>query len=295
LNESISIEQRGRFIAGRFFAMASPCELLIDGGDQRLAEHLTRLAAAEAWRIEAKFSRYQQDNVMAQINGSHGQPITVDEETARLLDFAGLCHALSDGRFDVTSGILRRVWRFDGSDRLPTRKQVKELLPLVGWDKVGWRPPHITLQPGMELDLGGIGKEYAVDHTAKVLSGHYAGPLLVNYGGDLFASGPPAGATAWQVGVESLGKSAAADQIDLVRGGVTTSGDANRYLLRNNKRYSHVLNPRTGWPVSQAPRSVTVAAGTCLQAGMLSTIAMLHGKNAEAFLASQEVRFWVQR
>ena len=295
MNQSITLEKHGQYMVGHFFAMASPCELLTDNRDQALAERLTRLAAAEARRIEAKFSRYRDDNIMARINESAGEPVEVDAETARLLDFAAFCHELSGGRFDVTSGVLRQIWKFDGSARLPSRQQAKDLLPLVGWNKVVWQKPFITLPSGMEIDLGGIGKEYAVDSTVQKLSHHYQGSFLVNYGGDIFASGPPQGAKAWQIGVESLGASAAADQIELVRGGVATSGDANRFLVHNNKRYTHVLNPRTGWPVSNAPHSVTVAAGTCLQAGMLSTIALLHGKNAELVLGEQKVRFWVQR
>ena len=89
--------------------------------------------------------------------------IHVDEETALLLNFADKCYVMSGGMFDVSSGILRRAWHFDGSDRIAEQSEIDKLLPFVGWEKVRWRQPIISLPMGMELDFGGIGKEYAVD------------------------------------------------------------------------------------------------------------------------------------
>jgi len=275
--------------------MASPCELLVRTSDQRLAGTLLAAVAREAWRIEDKFSRYRPGNAVAAINDSGGEGIDVDEETARLLDFAHTLYQLSDGRFDITSGVLRRVWTFDGSDRLPTEDDVAAVLALIGWHKVSWQRPRLTLQRGMQIDFGGIGKEYAVDRAAGLLAA--AGcPCLVNFGGDLMTAGSAPG-QPWQVGVEApqAEHRAAERLIRLTQGGLATSGDARRFLLNDGKRYGHILNPRTGWPVSDAPRSITVAADTCTQAGMLATLAMLYGAGAEAFLDGEGVRYWCRR
>ena len=275
--------------------MASPCEVHVDEPDRAIAERVLALAAGEAARIEAKFSRYRRGNVIHAINTANGRPVVVDDETARLLDYATRLHELSDGKFDVTSGVLRRAWHFDGSDRLPSRAAIDELLPIVGWDKVRWRAPELTLLPGMEIDLGGIGKEYAVDRAAALvqpLSTH----CLLNFGGDLLALGSQAGGAPWHVGIESVtDAAAAAKHIQLGVGALATSGDARRYLLKDGKRYGHVLDPTTGWPVVDAPRSVTVAAATCTQAGMLATLALLQGSEAERFLRGQGVQFWTLR
>jgi thiamine biosynthesis lipoprotein len=275
--------------------MASPCEVHVAGADRAAAERILALAAGEAARIEAKFSRYRRGNIIDAINTAEGRTVTVDDETARLLDYAAQLFELSDGKFDVTSGVLRRVWRFDGSDRVPSRKTVAALRPIVGWDKVQWQAPHITLAPGMEVDLGGIGKEYAVDRAGALvrsLSTH----CLVNFGGDLLALGPQADGESWRVGIESVRESAtAARHIELSIGALATSGDARRYLLKDGRRYGHILDPTTGWPVVDAPRSITVAADTCTQAGMLATLALLQGRDAEAFLAAQGVQHWALR
>ena len=147
--------------------MASPCEVLVDARQRRTALRLLEAAAAETFRIERKFSRYRDDNIVHEIQHSLGRPIQVDDETAALLDFADRCYRLSDGRFDVTSGVLRRVWRFDGSDRLPAPEAVTAIRPFVGWEKVCWTSPTLVVPEGMEIDFGGIGKEYAVDRAAR--------------------------------------------------------------------------------------------------------------------------------
>lgn len=281
---------------GRFEAMASPCELLVDGGDAADAERLLVLARSEVLRIERKYSRYRTDSELARWHAHAGKPLRVDNESVRLLDLASLCHVLSGGLFDITSGVLREVWRFDGSDRVPDAESVAKAAARVGWSRVGWEAPTLTLPPGMELDFGGLGKEYAADRVLGLLREKTDRPLLVNLGGDLVASGPRADGQPWYVGIEgAIGNAPAAGLIALRGGALATSGDARRYLLKDGVRYSHILDPRSGWPVRDAPRSVTVAAPTCTEAGLMATLAMLNGPGAEALLAAQGLPYWVQR
>lgn len=277
-------------------AMASPCEVLLEGVDQFMAQHLGQIAVDEALRIETTYSRYRDDNIVHAINNARGKSIEVDEETARLLDFASQCYQLSDGLFDISSGVLRKAWRFDGSNRIPAPKQVRQLLSKMGWHKIRWQKPLLTLPQGMQIDFGGIGKEYAVDRTLQLLQQQSDTPILVNFGGDLHASGPRLYDQPWITGIEhpqQPGKPCYA--LHLRHGAMATSGDAHRYLIHNGKRYSHILNPKTGWPVADGPQSVTVAATNCSEAGVLSTLAMLQGPDAEEFLKAQEVPFWVFR
>jgi thiamine biosynthesis lipoprotein len=251
--------------------------------------------SGEAWRIEDKLSRYIRGNIIDLINTDNGKSLDVDEETAHLLNFADKLYGLSDGAFDITSGVLRRVWQFDGSSNIPSQEQVTELLSLVGWSKVDWRPPALRLPAGMEIDLGGIGKEYAVDKAVQILRSQTDTPCLINFGGDLAVTALPLRQQGWSVGVESVHRSGANKLIHLRQGALATSGDARRYLLKDGQRYGHVIDPRSGWPVAGAVASVTVAADTCTQAGMLATLAMLKGSGAEEFLESQAEQFWCCR
>jgi len=287
----------GRYWQGAFGALGCPCEVLVDTDDETQARRLCQLAVEETLRIEHKYSRYRPDSVLSTINNGRGRPRQVDDETAQLLDYAEQCWQLSDGRFDITSGILRKVWRFDGSDRLPAAADVEALLEHVGWQRLVWQRPTLTLPIGMELDFGGIGKEYAVDRCAMLIAQQYPVSVLVNFGGDLYSSGTRRDGQPWIIAIDdprATGIQGVAT-LDLQRGAIATSGDAHRYLLKNGVRYSHILNPRTGWPVRDAPHSVTVLADTCTEAGMLATFAMLRGANAEAFLKRQQVAHWCVR
>lgn len=300
------LSQLDRIWRGRFKAMASDCEVLFEGVDKLLAENLLRVAAQETWRIEYKYSRYRCDNVMAQLNDSNGEKLEIDQETNALLSFADQCYQLSDGLFDITSGVLRNIWHFDGSDNIPSEEQITRILPLIGWHKVH-RETHgsvyyLSLPNGMELDFGGLGKEYAVDRSLFLIQQRLSQSktlktsVLVNYGGDLACSGLRLTGEPWRVAVESIKQNnKAVAQVSVSHGAVATSGDANRFLLKNGVRYSHVLNPKTGCSVTDAPHSVSVSGATCMQAGMLSTIASLNGQDAEAFLEAQGLEYWLQR
>ena len=294
---TVSVEAGQDCLVGQFGAMASPCEILVESDDRRDATRLAEIAATEAWRIEDKYSRYLADNVVARINRSGGKPVEVDEESASLLDFAATLHHLSEGRFDITSGVLREVWTFDGGDRVPSASAVEKVLERVGWHRVNWNNPVLTMQPGMEIDFGGIAKEYAVDRVAKALAEAAACSTVVNFGGDLAVSRAPSRRQSWRAGIEPVAEDErpGARVLDIRTGALATSGDSRRFVLRDGVRYGHILDPRSGWPVEGAPRSVTVAADTCTQAGMLSTLAMLEGDNAEAFLDGEGVQYWCRR
>ncbi len=274
-------------------AMASPCDVLMEVEDGSLAQEILNAVANEAWRIEDKFSRYKKDNIIFHINHSNGDVVAIDEETSRLLDFANELFEISEGLFDVTSGVLRQVWKFDGSDKVPTKKQIRKILKNIGWQKVSRQVGNVTLPEGMEIDLGGIGKEYAVDRCVQIAREKTKQSVLVNFGGDLAMTTARNNKTFWSVGRLITGSDEACGIFQLYSGAIATSGDANRYLLKDGKRYSHILNPKTGWSVIDAPHTVSVAAATCIEAGMMSTLAMLQGRQAEAFLKLQEVDYWI--
>jgi FAD:protein FMN transferase len=283
------------YFAGTFEAMASPCNVLVDTDDHAEAEALLAVAEAEARRIEQKFSRYRRGNLVDQINHSEGHPIDVDEETALLINYAATCYEMSDGMFDITSGVLRRVWTFDGSSRVPARDAVRKCLRHVGWRRVTWEKPTLTLPVGMEIDFGGIGKEYAVDRAAALIGSRTQSSYVVNFGGDLYTAGLRRGNRTWAIGIDDPERTgtAALYRLDVPTGGIATSGDARRYVQWRGKRLGHILNPKTGWPVAGAPRSITVFGRTCMEAGTLSTLGYLQGAGARAYLEEQGVQFWI--
>jgi thiamine biosynthesis lipoprotein len=275
--------------------MASPCVVLVDTDDKILGAEVGEIVAAEALRIEGKYSRYQ-PSVLTHINETAGQEVELDEETADLIGYSMVCYTLSEGLFDITSGALRRAWKFDGSGTMPSEFEVRKALQHVGWKHVTWERPRLRLKRGMELDFGGVGKEYAVDRAIALAEAHTRVPILVNLGGDLRVSGPRRDGTPWYVAIENVDHTGVAvGMLELSGGALATSGDAYRHVVSVGVRYGHVLNPKTGWPISDAPRSVTVHAATCTEAGLLAKLALLRGAGAEEFLKLEKVRAWCVR
>jgi thiamine biosynthesis lipoprotein len=276
-----------------FGAMASRCEVCVCARDADRAQAWAAAAIAEVHRIEAKYSRYRDDSVIAHINRAAGAaPVEVDAETAALIGFAASLYVQSEGRFDVTSGVLRRAWDFRAA-RVPAARELEALLPLVGWDKAQWDPPHLRLAlPGMEIDFGGIGKEYAADRAAAVLAECGARHGFVNLGGDVRAFGPAPDGSPWRIGIRHpRTQDALLGSIELTDGAVATSGDYERCFDAGGRRYCHILDPRTGWP-AQHWQSVSVAAPACAAAGACATIVMLATRDAGlAFLRVQGVDF----
>lgn len=279
-----------------FNAMASPCEIIFDGFLEQPAIRIAEIITNEVWRIEDKYSRYNPNSFCSKINASKGTPIKIDKETFGLLDFANNAFLMSDGQFDITSGVLRKVWKFDTSDNIPTPEDIAKLLPLIGWGKVKYSTNEVTLPNGMEIDFGGIGKEYAVDKVGDLIGSLTKLPALINFGGDLLATEKRRNKEPWHVGIEHPAfKNRANTVISFFKGAIATSGDANRYLLKNTKRYGHILNVKTGWPIENPPRSITVASQSCSKAGMIATLSMLEGENAEDFLEENGFQHWIFR
>ena len=273
--------------------MASHCEVRVYAPDEATARGWSDAAIAEVRRIEAKYSRYRDDSVTTAINRSAGgAAISIDAETASLLDFAAELHAHSEGVFDLTSGVLRRAWDFK-TGRIPSQPALDQLLTRVGWSKVEWNSPTLRLRAEMEIDFGGIGKEYAADRASAIVVDLGAQCGLVNLGGDVRVIGPHADGQAWRIAVQDPRGEPGATiaYMNVSYGAMATSGDYERYFVHNGRRYSHLLDPRTGWPVEHW-RSVSVVAPLCIAAGGCATVAMLNPPEvALNFLEAQGVRY----
>ena len=274
--------------ARQFRALGCENEIQLYAESDDAAQRMLQAGVDEARRIEAKFSRYLDDSVTSAINRAAGvSPVGIDEETASLLDYADACYRLSGGLFDVTSGVLRRIWNFrDGT--VPGASAIAAVLPLIGWSGVERKDGKILLpRPGMEIDFGGIGKEYCADRVAGTLLDAGALHGFVNLGGDIRVLGPHPGGEPWAIGIRH--PRAAQRMLVTIRigsGALATSGDYERYFEIDGRRYCHVLNPRTGFPVS-GMQSVSVVAPLCTVAGSVCTIAMLKEGDAREFLEAQ--------
>ena len=277
-----------------FDAMGSPNELQIWHDDERRARMLADTAIADVRRIEAKYSRYRGDSVTSRINGAAGgTAVAIDAETYALLGYADRCHRLSAGRFDITSGVLRHAWDFRRSPpRLPDEKEVAAVTALIDWPSVEWSPRSVRLpRRGMEIDFGGIGKEYAADRMATICHDSGAPHTLANLGGDVRAAGPQPDGSPWRVGISHPRQAdAIMATVEIDGGAVATSGDYQRFFDLDGRRYCHIIDARSGRPVTHW-QSISVLAPLCVLAGSCATIAMLLEEDGEAFLGREGVPY----
>jgi thiamine biosynthesis lipoprotein len=256
-----------------FSTMGCPCALHVEDVSDDVAQRALAVVLAEVDRLDRKYSHYRDDSLLATLQRST-EAVDVDDETANLFDFAAELNRQSDGLFDITAGKLTRLW--DG--RKPKQSEIDAALRVTGWHRIAWDRPALRVTTrNMHLDFGGLVKEYAADRCAELCreSGVRAG--VVDLGGDLALIGPHSNGEPWIVGIKAPrvpGKASAS--IALPRGGLATSGDYERALIIDGKRYSHIVDPRTGWPI-ESFASVSVVADSCLVAGSASTLAMLLG------------------
>lgn len=269
-----------------FEAMACVNKLSLYASNKRQATAVAKKAIDAINKLESRYSRYLPDSLLTRINESAGDTrgVAVDEETAALLNYSQTCFEQSDGMFDITSGVLRRIWNFR-ENKLPTDSEVADTLQLIGWDKVIWDESRIVLPlTGMELDFGGVVKEYAADTCATLCRDMGVRHGLINMGGDIHVIGPHPDGSPWKIGIQSPDDPGSiATTVNLKHGGLASSGDYQRSIVIDGKRYGHILNPKTGWPV-EGLRAVSVVAPQCLIAGSTSTIAMLKGEAGKRWL-----------
>ena len=272
--------------------MASASEVVLVAPSTQQAHTLAQKAIDEVRRIETKYSRYRPDSVVSRINAAAGTGWNeCDEETLSLLAFADTLYRNSGGLFDITSGLLRRAWDFK-QGLVPTPEALQELCGLIGWQHLERDGTRVRLtREGMEIDFGGFGKEYAADRAAALLmqSGVHCG--YVNLAGDMRVMGPKPDGAPWLIGIQDpRRRSGIIATIPLDDGALATSGDYERYFEHDGQRYCHILDPRTGQPVTYW-RSVSVIAPLAVVAGGCATAAMLLQSDGGAFLTESGYAF----
>ena len=272
--------------------MGSPCIVHAYHTSETHLKQAVELAMTEVIRLEQKYSRYRDDSILSKINSSQ-EPVFVDAETAGLLNYSKACYELSEGLFDITSGIFRNIWDFRQS-KIPSETEIELIKSRVGFDKILWDGERIQLPNDMEIDFGGVVKEYAADQARNVLKAQGIENGLVDLGGDMSVVGTKPDGTPWTIGVRNP------DQpekpivtIPLSTGAIATSGYYERFIMINGERYCHIINPKTGWPVKNVA-TVSVVSDECLVSGSLTTVAMLKEKEGASWLEEQGATYFLQ-
>lgn len=265
----------------RFPALGTQCELQFAAPDAAAGSAFALEAVRWVQAFEAKYSRFRPDSLISRINAAAGRDwVAIDAEAERMFALADQVHLLTRGILDPTLLPLLRLWNYRApSPRVPGRDEVTAAAAKVGWARVRREPGRIYLpEEGMGLDLGGFGKEYAVDRVAGLAAAHGIENWLIDFGHDVRVAGAPRDVPCWVVGVEDPRQPGTVRaRLAVKAGGIATSGDYVRFFEAGGRRFGHIIDPRTGFPVSNGCVSVTVVANSCLEAGLLSTTAFILG------------------
>ncbi len=256
-----------------FCAMSTLCRVNFHGVAASVARDFQRDVVAWVGQFEARYSRFIPDSLIGRINAAAGEHwVETDPDTDRLL---ALCHELyffTRGSFDPTALPLMKLWNWK-IPALPSDESIRAALEIVGWKKVQRRPGGIFLpQRGMALDLGGIGKEYAVDCVVNMAIERGISNVLVDFGQDVRARGHAPEKKFWWIGLDDAASPGKCwGGVALTDHAVATSGDYLRNFVINGRRYGHIIDPRTGYPAFNDCRAASVIAPSCTIAGLLST------------------------
>ncbi|MBI3416903.1 MAG: FAD:protein FMN transferase [Verrucomicrobia bacterium] len=258
-----------------FQALGTRCRVSFAAPASR-ARQLKLIVLEWVAAFEAKYSRFLADSLISRINAAAGrEPVGIDAETERLFAMCDQMHFVTRGVFDPTALPLLQLWNWKATPPvIPSADAIAKTLPLIGWRKVQRPPGKIFLpQTGMGLDLGGMGKEYAVDCVAQTLASAGVTGALVDFGADVRVVGKPAdGRPAWHIGLDDPRQPGRCwCGLGLREGAVATSGDYLRRFEMNGRRYGHIIDIRTGQPVDNGCLAVSVLAPNCTLAGMLTT------------------------
>ena len=271
--------------------MGTYAEVSVYDTDKEKAARAVDEALGEMERLDGLMSNYKTTSELSRINRDAPlAPTGCDPELLGVIEDSLGYSRLSGGAFDITVEPLVSMWGFyEGKVRVPEADEIEEILPAVSYENIeieGEGDSRLISfsHPGTRIDLGGIGKGFAVDKAVDTLKRLEITSALVNLGGNIYALGHPPGADAWKIGIQHpRDRGTLLGYLELKDKGVATSGDYERFVTINGKRYSHILDPRTGMPVGKVV-SVTVIADTAMEADALSTAAFILGPEEGADL-----------
>lgn len=266
-----------------FTAMGTTCQIMVQAPSHATAETFFEKAISWVSGFERRYSRFIPDSLISRINLAAGRDwVEIDPETESLFGLCDWFHWSTKGVFDPAVLPLLRIWDYHSPRAtLPDDQSIRDARALSGWTKLQRRKGEVFLpQAGMGLDVGGIGKEYAVDRIFEMAVASGFQNILVNFGQDLRVQGEPPEGGPWRIGIEDPGDSGKCwAGVALRNRAVTTSGNYHRNMTIGGEQFGHILDPRTGMPARTGAQAVTVIAPTCTEAGILSTSAFILGGN----------------
>ncbi|MBN1526379.1 MAG: FAD:protein FMN transferase [Candidatus Omnitrophica bacterium] len=262
------------------------------GATVKVTEEAISRAFREIERIEGVFSSFKYDSQISAINGlKAGELLVLPDEVFRLINKSVEYSAKTGGAFDITVKPLVEVWDYTlSAGTVPSKERLEAVLTSVGSQRLLLDPARRTISfptDGMGVDLGGVAKGYATDRAIDVLRKNGIQNAIVNCGGDMYCLGRKSKGELWRVGIQNpRRKDRVVMELSIQDKAIVTSGDYERYTMLADMRYSHVIDPRTGWPIGDTVMSATVIADDATTADMLTTALCVLGSEGFNIIGS---------
>ena len=266
--------------------MGMPWKLIFYAEDAKIANLAAQRAFERVAELDRVMSDYRDDSELVSLSASAGtgRDVSVSDDLWRVLTSAQDLAAASDGAFDITVGPLTRLWRTTRRHReIPSRERIDEARASVGFRKLVLDPKRQSARlvaPRMRLDLGGIAAGDAADAVLKVLRRHGIESAMVDASGDVVVGAPPPGKDAWMIAIDDPTPTdpKRLRTIPLVQSALAVSGDLYQFVEIGGVRYSHILDPRTGWGLTTRARAVVIAPRG-IDADRLATVLCVLGSS----------------
>jgi thiamine biosynthesis lipoprotein len=272
------------YFQARGSVLGTACCMLYSAPTRAAADAFRRRVSAWICAFEARYSRFVGTSIISQINDAAGKhEVEIDDELASIFKLCDWFHWSSRGLFDPTTLPLSRLWDYHTEHpQPPTAEGVGAARMHVGWKRVQRNKNGVFLpDKGMALDIGGIGKEYAIDRVMGMAQDSGFQNVMIDFGHDVRVIGTPPEGGGWRIGLENpTDPGRCWTGVALAGMAIASSGNYARGFDWQGKRYGHITDPRTGYPVDNACLSVSVIAPTCTEAGVLATAALILGPEA---------------
>ena len=294
LCSTIALSQDKNYVTVKetFKLMGSRFDITVVSVDEDLGYINIQEAVGEIRRIEKMISSWDDSSETSLINKNAGiKPVKVSLELFKLIERAKQISEITDGAFDISYSSMDKIWKFDGSmTAMPTRAEIAKSVSKVGYKKIILNNKDNTVflqEPGMKISFGAIGKGYAADKAKELLVSKQVVAGIINAAGDLTAWGTKASGEKWLIGIANpLSKDKIFSWLPILESSVATSGNYEKYVIINGKKYTHIIDPRSGYP-SSGINSVSVFAKSAELCDALATAIFIMGTNAGLSLINQ--------
>ena len=271
------------------FIMGGPCEIKFYCANDKTAKEIIETIDNELVRLDSLLNYFSEKSLVSALN--RDSKIEASQDITYLFILSDSVSKLTDGLFDISIAPLMEMWGFyKGASRIPDATEIERTKNLVDYQKIQIKNDSIIIPKKMKIDLGGIAQGYAADRVGIILRRHHIKSAIINIGGEVLLTGRSSQDRPWRIGIKNPRGEGIVETIELENGAVSTSGDYEKFFIIDNKRYPHIINPKTGFPALNFASVTIFAKETAFADAMATAMAIMGPEKGIRFLDSLGIR-----